>query len=164
MTSSNSRCRSYRASRFPENRIGPQPYCSRGSASIAGLVKRSAAASFGSLKVGPSRALKRAAGTIVAGSDIIPLPSADWPDGQRMLPSQIDLFGFMADHKGFALTQRVFDFFLANFDFQHLAAIRHWKPKYRVVLRRATWPERQRPVIVAHAAEPICQHHPGAAH
>src|SRR6266853_1894800 len=28
MTSSNSRCRSYSASLCPENRIGPQPYCS----------------------------------------------------------------------------------------------------------------------------------------
>jgi hypothetical protein len=81
------------------------------------------------------------AGTIAAGIGKISLPSADWPDSHRMFPSQLDLFSFMADHNGFALTQRVFDFFLANFDFQHLAAIRHWKPKYRVVLRRAARPE-----------------------
>src|SRR5262249_55972127 len=38
------------------------------------------------------------------------------------------------------------------------------KPQYSIVLRRAPWPEGQRPVIVPHAAKPVGEHHPGAAH
>src|SRR6516225_3265355 len=62
------------------------------------------------------------------------------------------------------LTQRVFHVLLADFDFQHLAAVRQGEPKYSVVLRRTARPERQCPVIVPHATKPVGQHHPSPAH
>src|SRR5215469_2482807 len=76
------------------------------------------------------------------------LAPAHWTDRSRLFPSERNFLGFVADCQTFALTQRVFDFFLANFDFQHLAAIRHRKPKYRVVFRRAARPERKHPIVV----------------
>src|SRR3954451_44583 len=47
-----------------------------------------------------------------------PSAPAEGPDGHWMLPSQSNLFSFMADHKGFAVAQRVFHFPQTDFDFQ----------------------------------------------
>jgi hypothetical protein len=41
----------------------------------------------------------------------------------------MNFFRFMADHEGFALTQRVFHLLKTDFDFQPPAAVRHGKPK-----------------------------------
>src|SRR5215471_16912209 len=68
-------------------------------------------------------------------------PPADRPGRDRVLPSELNFFRFMADHKAFALTERVFHLVQTNLDFQPLAAVRHRKPKYGVVLGRTTWPE-----------------------
>src|SRR5262249_10483596 len=60
---------------------------------------------------------------------------------ERIFPSQLDFFHLMADHKAFALAQRVFHLVHADFYSQHLAPVRHGKPKYSVVLRGTTRPE-----------------------
>ena len=65
----------------------------------------------------------------------------DCPHRQRIFPSQLNFFCFMADHKAFAFTERVFHLFQTDFDFQPLAAICHRKPKCSAFLRGATWPE-----------------------
>jgi hypothetical protein len=41
-----------------------------------------------------------------------------------MFPSELYVFGFIADHKAFALMQRLFHFLQTDFHFQHLAAVR----------------------------------------
>src|SRR6516162_9374548 len=82
-------------------------------------------------------------------------PSNDRAGGHRILSSQLNFFRFVADRKTFALTQCVFHLFETNFDFQPLAAIGHWEPKYSVVLRCATRCERQRPAVIPHAAKPV---------
>ena len=69
------------------------------------------------------------------------LPPADRPNGHRLFSRQLNFFRFMPDQEVFAFTQRVFHLLLTDFDFQHLAAVGHGKPKYRVVLRRAAWLE-----------------------
>src|SRR4030095_16475747 len=92
------------------------------------------------------------------------LPPTDRPDSQRMFWGQLDVFRFMADHKTFALTQRVCHRLQTDLDLQHLPAVGQGKLQYRVVLRRAPWPEGQCPVLVPHAAKAVGEHHPGAAH
>src|SRR5262245_46549921 len=81
-----------------------------------------------------------------------------------MFATQANFFRSMADHETFALTQRVFHLLKTDFDLQHLTAVRYRKPKYGIVLRRPMGPERQRAVIVAHAAKPVGERHPSSAH
>ena len=50
-------------------------------------------------------------------------PPANRTDGERIFPSQLDFFRFMADHKAFTFTQRVLHPVQTNFDFQHLAVV-----------------------------------------
>src|SRR5215469_5877750 len=72
---------------------------------------------------------------------IVSSPPADRPHDHGIFSTQLDFFRFVADHKAFALAQRVFHSLQTDFDFQYLAAIRHRKPKYSVVLGRAPGPE-----------------------
>ena len=44
-----------------------------------------------------------------------------------MLPSELNVFSFMTDHKAFALSQRVFHILAADFDFQDMTAVRERK-------------------------------------
>src|SRR5256885_16598726 len=67
-------------------------------------------------------------------------PPADRPDCHRILLSQLKFFCFMADHKGFAFTKRVFHPVQTDFDFQPLAAVCNRKPKFSIFLRRRPWP------------------------
>jgi hypothetical protein len=46
------------------------------------------------------------------------------PDGDRTFSSQLHFFLFVADHKVFALAQRVLNVLSTDFDFQHLSAVR----------------------------------------
>ena len=69
------------------------------------------------------------------------LPPADRPNGHRLFSRQLNFFGFVSDHKAFACTERVFHLLQTDFDFEHLAAVGHGKPKYGVILRRATGPK-----------------------
>jgi hypothetical protein len=57
------------------------------------------------------------------------VPLADRPHGDWMFRSELDLFRFMSDHKAVALEQGVFHVVRTDFDLQHLAAVRHGKPK-----------------------------------
>src|SRR5262249_40404109 len=61
-----------------------------------------------------------------------------------MFPSGLYFFRFMADHKAFAFTQRIFHLLQTDFHFQHVAAVRDGKAKYSVVLRRSAWPDPNR--------------------
>ena len=72
---------------------------------------------------------------------LLPLPPADRPNSQWLYSRQPNFFRFMPDHEAFPFTQRIFHLLLTDFDFQHLAAVSYVKPKYSVVLRRATRPE-----------------------
>ena len=51
-------------------------------------------------------------------------PPTDRPNGQRMFARQLNFFRFMADYETFARTQCVLHFLKADFDLQHLTAVR----------------------------------------
>src|SRR5262245_56930196 len=83
---------------------------------------------------------------------LLPIPT-DCSHRQRVFPSQLNFFGFVADHEALALAQCVLHLFQLDFHFQQLAPVGHWKSKDGIVLGRATWPERQSTVVVPHTAE-----------
>ena len=84
---------------------------------------------------------------------------ADRPDSKRIFPSKPNFLSLMTDRQVLVSRSVYSTFSISIFDFQQLVTIRHTKAKSCVVLRGATRPEGQCPVIIAHAAKPVHKRH-----